>query len=457
MAEGENVVKRVKPHDDKAERGVIASMLMDREAISDVSALLNKEDFYNAQYGYLYEAIVVLYNEGKAVDEILLAEQLKKMGLPEEITGLNYLGEILADTQTSAFAKQYAEIIRNKSYLRKLIKASEDHMKMAYEGKGEVDEILETAEQDMFTLVQGRSGKNDFDNIRQVVVDVIGDIEAATKTRGRVNGLRTGFKELDNMLTGLHGGELILVAARPSMGKTAFVLNIAHHVAYKERIPVAMFSLEMSSKQLVTRLVAVDSMVDAKSIKTGDLKDGDWTKIIESTNNIANSPIFIMDNSAITISEMRSKCRKLKQQEDIGLIIIDYLQLMSAAGRVESRQLFIAEVSRALKSIARELDVPVIALSQLSRAVDSRPDHKPVLADLRESGAIEQDADVVMFIYRDDYYNPETTEKPGVAEIIIAKQRNGSTGPIELAWISKYTKFANLSIEKSGGAPPKQG
>ncbi len=457
MAEGENVVKRVKPHDDKAERGVIASMLMDREAISDVSALLNKEDFYNAQYGYLYEAIVALYNEGKAVDEILLAEQLKKMGLPEEITGLNYLGEILADTQTSAFAKQYAEIIRNKSYLRKLIKASEDHMKMAYEGKGEVDEILEIAEQDMFTLVQGRSGKNDFDNIRQVVVDVIGDIEAATKTRGRVNGLRTGFKELDNMLTGLHGGELILVAARPSMGKTAFVLNIAHHVAYKERIPVAMFSLEMSSKQLVTRLVAVDSMVDAKSIKTGDLKDGDWTKIIESTNNIANSPIFIMDNSAITISEMRSKCRKLKQQEDIGLIIIDYLQLMSAAGRVESRQLFIAEVSRALKSIARELDVPVIALSQLSRAVDSRPDHKPVLADLRESGAIEQDADVVMFIYRDDYYNPETTEKPGVAEIIIAKQRNGSTGPIELAWISKYTKFANLSIEKSGGAPPKQG
>ena len=457
MAEGENVVKRVKPHDDKAERGVIASMLMDREAISNVSALLNKEDFYNAQYGYLYEAIVTLYNEGKAVDEILLAEQLKKMGLPEEITGLNYLGEILADTQTSAFAKQYAEIIRNKSYLRKLIKASEDHMKMAYEGKGEVDEILEIAEQDMFTLVQGRSGKNDFDNIRQVVVDVIGDIEAATKTRGRVNGLRTGFKELDNMLTGLHGGELILVAARPSMGKTAFVLNIAHHVAYKERIPVAMFSLEMSSKQLVTRLVAVDSMVDAKSIKTGDLKDGDWTKIIESTNNIANSPIFIMDNSAITISEMRSKCRKLKQQEDIGLIIIDYLQLMSAAGRVESRQLFIAEVSRALKSIARELDVPVIALSQLSRAVDSRPDHKPVLADLRESGAIEQDADVVMFIYRDDYYNPETTEKPGVAEIIIAKQRNGSTGPIELAWISKYTKFANLSIEKSGGAPPKQG
>ena len=457
MAEGENVVKRIKPHDDKAERGVIASMLMDREAISEVSAVINKEDFYNAQYGYLYEAIVSLYNEGKAVDEILLGEKLKQMGLPEEITGLGYLGEILADTQTSAFAKNYAEIIRNKSYLRKLIKASEDHMKMAYEEKGEVDEILETAEQDMFTLVQGRSGKNDFDNIRQVVVDVIGDIEAATKTRGRVNGLRTGFKELDNMLTGMHGGELILVAARPSMGKTAFVLNIAHHVAYKERIPVAMFSLEMSSRQLVTRLIAVDSMVDAKSIKTGDLKDGDWTKIIESTNNIANSPIFIMDNSAITVSEMRSKCRKLKQQEDIGLIIIDYLQLMTAAGKVESRQLFIAEVSRALKSIARELDVPVIALSQLSRAVDSRPDHKPVLADLRESGAIEQDADVVMFIYRDDYYNPETTEKPGVAEIIIAKQRNGSTGPIELAWISKYTKFANLSIEKSGGAPPKQG
>ena len=445
----ENIIKRIPPHDINAERSVIGSMLMDRDAISEVSAILIKEDFYNTQYGLIFDAMVDLYNEGKPVDEIILGEKLREKGAPEEICALGFLGDILANVPTAAFAKDYAGIVKDKSYLRKMIKLADGISAQAYEGADSVDKIMENAESDIFGLMQNKTGSKDFQPIRSIVVDVIGEIEAASRNKGKINGLRTGFTDLDNMLTGLHGGELILVAARPSMGKTAFVLNIAHHVSTRENTPVVIFSLEMGREQLVTRLVAVDSMVDAKNLKTGDISDSDWTKIIKSADDLAGVDVFIDDNSSINMAELRTKCRKLKQTEGIGLIIIDYLQLMSSANsKAESRQLFISEVSRSLKALARELNVPVIALSQLNRAVDSRPDHKPVLADLRESGAIEQDADVVMFIYRDDYYNPETTEKPGVADIIIAKQRNGSTGTVELAWLGKYTKFANLARQK---------
>ena len=444
----ENTIKRIPPHDMNAERSVIGSMLMDRDAISEVSAILTKEDFYNTQYGIIFDAMVDLYNEGKPVDEIILGEKLREKGAPEDICSLGFLGEILANVPTAAFAKDYAGIVKDKAYLRRLIKLADSISARSYEGLEGVDRIMESAESDMFALMQKRTGSTDFQPIKNIVVDVIGEIEAASQTKGKINGLRTGFTDLDNMLTGLHGGELLLVAARPSMGKTAFVLNIAHHVAIREEIPVVVFSLEMGREQLVTRLLAVDSMVEARSLKTGDISDNDWTKIIKSADDLAGVNVFIDDNSSITMAELRTKCRKLKQTEGIGLIIIDYLQLMSSNGKVESRQLFISEVSRSLKALARELNVPVIALSQLNRAVDSRPDHRPVLADLRESGAIEQDADVVMFIYRDDYYNPDTTEKPGVAEIIVAKQRNGATGPVELAWLSKYTKFANLARPK---------
>ena len=444
MAE-DNTIRRIPPHDISAERSVIGSMLMDRDAISEVSAILTKEDFYNTQYGIIFDAMVELYDEGKPVDEVILGEKLREKGAPEEVSGLSFLGEILANVPTAAFAKDYAGIVKDKAYLRRLIKLSDSVSAQAYEGSDSVDTIMENAESNIFALMQQKSGSKDFQPIRNIVVNVISEIEAASQNKGKINGLRTGFTDLDNMLTGLHGGELLLVAARPAMGKTAFVLNIAHHVAVKERVPVVLFSLEMSREQLVTRLVAVDSMVEARSLKTGDISDGDWTKIIKSADDLAKVNVFIDDNSSITMPELRTKCRKLKQTEGIGLIIIDYLQLMSSNGKVESRQLFISKVSRSLKSLARELNVPVIALSQLNRAVDSRPDHRPVLADLRESGAIEQDADVVMFIYRDDYYNPDTTEKPGVAEIIVAKQRNGATGPVELAWLSRYTKFANLA------------
>lgn len=440
----ENSIRRIQPHNKEAEQAVIGSMLMDRDAIADVNDILNKDDFYNAQFGILFEAMVELYNEGKAVDIVTLTERLKAKDVPEEISSLSFIGEIISAVPTSANAKQYARIVQDKSVLRKLIKITDDISKDCYLASNDVENILENAEQAVFKLVQNRNGSEEFTPMKKIVVDVIGEIESAARNKGRINGLPTGFLDLDTMLTGLHGGELVLVAARPAMGKTAFVLNIAHHVAVRQNIPVVVFSLEMSKEQLVNRVLAMDSMVDAQSLKTGNLNDDDWDKIIESTEIVAKAPIFIDDNSSITVAELRSKCRKLKQTQDIGLIIIDYLQLMNASRPVESRQQFISEVSRALKGLARELNVPVIALSQLNRAVDARPDHKPVLADLRESGAIEQDADVVMFIYRDEYYNKET-EKPGIAEIIVAKQRNGSTGSVDLVWLGKYTKFSNTA------------
>ena len=439
----ENVIRRIQPHNNDAEKSVIGAMLMDRDVISDVADLLSKEDFYNAQYGILFENMVELYNEGRPVDLVTLSDRLKMKDVPEDICSPSFIGEIMSEVVTSANAKNHAQIVQDKAVLRRLITLSEGITNDCFSDSDKVEKILEDAEGKIFRLVQNRNGSSDFTPVSQIVVNVIGEIEEAARNKGKVTGLSTGFTDLDNMLTGLHGGELLLVAARPAMGKTAFVLNIAHDLAVVHKKPCAIFSLEMSKEQLISRMIAIDAMVDSKSMKLGNMPDEDWDKVIESVDDIARAPLFIDDNSAITVSELRSKCRKLKQTQNIELIIIDYLQLMSSNRPVESRQQFISDVSRALKNIARELNVPVIALSQLSRAVDGRTDHKPVLSDLRESGAIEQDADVVMFIYRDEYYNPETTTKPQTAEIIIAKQRNGETGSIDLRWIGKYTKFAD--------------
>ena len=447
MADSENVVRRVLPHDSGAERGIIGSMMMSPDAISQAAGTLLKEDFYNTQYGLLFEAMVQLNNKGREVDEITLGEQLRQMGAPEEISGLSYIGEILAEVQTAVFVKDYCRIVKDKADLRRLIRMTERLQAECYNAQDDVANILERGEEEIFQLAQGRGAEADFQPIRKTTIEVIGQIEKAARNKGKINGLPTGFTDLDQKLTGLHEGELILVAARPAMGKTAFVLNIAHHVATRENVPVAIFSLEMGKDQLVSRLMAMDAHVDAQSLKTGTLSEDEWKLVIESANRIAAAPIYINENSGITMAKMRSICRKWKQAYNIGLIVIDYLQLMSSAGRIESRQQFIADVSRALKGLARELKVPVIALSQLNRAVDSRPDHRPVLADLRESGAIEQDADVVAFIYRDDYYHKDS-ERPGVAEIIVAKQRSGSTGTVELFWIGKYTLFRNLAQEK---------
>ncbi len=439
----ENSITRVQPHNKEAEMSVIGAMLMDRDVISDAADYLTREDFYYSQYGILFDAMVSLYNEGKPVDMVTLNDRLKMQKVPEEVLSPAVIGEIVKAVPTSANAKHYAKIVQDKSSLRKLIRLCENTAKDSYIAGEKVETILDTAEQEIFRLVQSRNGGAEFTPMSRIVVDVIREIEEAGRNGGNVNGLPTGFTDLDNMLTGMHGGELILIAARPSMGKTAFVLNIAHDLAVMRKKPCVIFSLEMSKEQLASRMIAIDAMVDSKAMKLGNMSDDDWDKIIESTEAISKAPLFIDDNSAITISELRSKCRKLKQNHGIEAIIIDYLQLMSTTSHVESRQQFIADISRALKNLARELNVPVLALSQLSRAVDARPEHRPVLSDLRESGAIEQDADVVMFIYRDEYYNPETTTKPQTAEIIVAKQRNGETGSVDLRWIGKYTKFAD--------------
>ena len=435
-------IRKKQPYNMEAEQSVIGSMLMDRDAIATVNDMLTKDDFYNAQYGLLFEHMSALFKEGKPVDIVTLSNRLKENNVSEEIAGMKYIGDILDSVPTSANAKYYAQIVADKSLLRKMIKLNEDIEKDCYLDTDDVDGLLEKAEQGVFQLIKERNGGSDFTQIDKIIIDVIDQIEAASKMNTRVTGIPTGFIDLDNMLTGLHGSELILVAARPARGKTAFVLNIAHEVAVKKKKTTAIFSLEMSKEQLVTRMIAMDSLVNSQKIMTGQLAEDEWDKIADSTETIAEAPLFIDDNSAITIADLRSKCRKLKQNNDLSLIIIDYLQLMSTTKHVESRQQFISDMSRSLKVLARELDVPVIALSQLNRAVDSRPDHKPVLADLRESGAIEQDADVVMFIYRDDYYNPDT-EKKGIADIIIAKQRKGSVGSVELVWLQDYTKFAN--------------
>ena len=324
-----------------------------------------------------------------------------------------------------------------------VIKLNDDISNMCYLGKDPMEAVLETTEKKVFELVQKRN-TGDFVPIKEVVLNALEKIEVASKTGGSVTGIPTGFLDLDYKMAGLQPSDLILVAARPSMGKTAFVLNIAQHVAFKAKKSVAIFSLEMSKEQLVNRLFALEAQVDSQSLRTGNLKDDDWEKLIESAGIIGKSKLIIDDTPGISISELRSKCRKFKLEHGLDLIIIDYLQLMTGrvGGRSESRQQEISEISRALKGLARELNVPVVALSQLSRAVEQRPDHRPMLSDLRESGAIEQDADVVMFIYRDDYYNKDS-EMKNVAEIIVAKQRNGSIGTVNLTWLPNYTKFAN--------------
>lgn len=438
----ENIIKRVLPHSIEAEQAVIGAMLMDREAIVVASELLHGDEFYAKQHGILFDAMVELYNEDKPVDLITVQNRLKEKNVPPEISSLEFVRDLLNIVNTSANIKHYAQIVSEKALLRKLIKTNEEIVNDCYLGKEKVETILEETEKKVFQLVQSRN-TGDFVPIRQVVINALEKIEASAKTKGTVTGISTGFLDLDYKTAGMQPSDFILVAARPSMGKTAFVLNIAEHMAFKDDKCVAIFSLEMSKEQLVNRLFSLESRVDAQQLRTGDLKDGDWEKLIESANVIGKSRLIIDDTPSISIAEMRSKCRKYKLEHGLDIVIIDYLQLMSGSGRSDNRQQEISDISRSLKAMARELNVPVIALSQLSRAVEQRPDHRPMLSDLRESGAIEQDADVVMFIYRDDYYNKDSENK-NIAEIIIAKQRNGPIGTVNLVWLPMFTKFANM-------------
>ena len=372
-------------------------------------------------------------------------ERLREKEVPAEIASLEFVRDLVTAVPTSANIKYYAQIVADKSMMRRLIKLNEEIENVCYAGKEPLEAVLEKTEKSVFELLQRRN-TGDYVPIRQVVLNALERIEKASKNKGTVTGIPTGFIDLDYKLSGLQPSDLILVAARPSMGKTAFVLNIAQYVAFKKKKSVAIFSLEMSKEQLVNRLFSLESQVDAQALRTGNMKDSDWEKLIEGAGIIGQSQLIIDDTPGISVSELRSKCRKYKLENDLDLIIIDYLQLMTGSiGRSsESRQQEISEISRSLKGLARELNVPVIALSQLSRAVEGRPDKRPMLSDLRESGAIEQDADVVMFIYRDEYYNKDSEYKKQ-AEIIIAKQRNGPVGTVHLAWLGEYTKFANLS------------
>ena len=438
----ESFIKRILPHSAEAEQSVIGSMIMDKDAIVSVSEIITTTDFYEQQYAILYETMLELHNEGKPVDLVTLQDRLKEKDVPPQVCSLEFIRDLVTAVPTSANVRYYAQIVRDKAELRRLIRVAEETANECYLDKEKLDSILEKTEKQVFDIVQNR-GTKEFTDIREVVRRSIDSIEAAAKNQGSVTGVATGFYDLDYKTAGLQPSDLILIAARPSMGKTAFALNIAEYVALKSNVTTAVFSLEMSQDQLVKRVLAMNSRVDSQAIRTGNLSGEDWALLMESARLVGNSNLVIDDTSAISVSELRSKCRKLKLEKNLGLVIIDYLQLMTAGRKSESRQQEISEISRSLKSLAREINVPVVALSQLSRAVEQRPDKRPMLSDLRESGAIEQDADVVMFIYRDDYYNRDT-EEPGVSEIIIGKQRNGPVGTVKLAWQAQFTKFANL-------------
>ena len=440
----EPLIKRVAPNSLEAEQSVVGAMLIDRDAIQIAAEIVNPDDFYNRQLGTLFETMVELDREGSAVDVVTLQNRLREKNVPPAVSSVEFISDLVSMVPTSANVKYYAQIVADKSTLRKLIHVSEDTMNDCYAGTEDMDGLLNNVEKRVFQIVQKRN-TGDFVSIDQVVMNALNRIETASKMTGNVTGHATGFVDLDYNMAGFQPSDLILIAARPAMGKTAFVLNIAEYMAFHENKCVAMFSLEMSKEQFVNRLLSMESHVDSQHIRTGNMSDMEWEQLIESADVIGGSKLIIDDTPSISIQELRSKCRKYKMEHDLQVVIIDYLQLMSGGSgkSSESRQQEISEISRSLKALARELNVPVVALSQLSRAVEQRPDHRPMLSDLRESGAIEQDADVVMFIYRDDYYNKDT-EKKGIAEIIIAKQRHGPIGTVELMWLPQFTKFANL-------------
>ncbi len=442
MEENENILKKTMPYSHEAEQSVIGAMLMDKDAIYVAQDNLNSQDFYEKEFMLMFDAISALSLEGKAVDMTTVIAKLREMEVAPELCGMERIRQVIDATPTSANIKHYVDIVASKSLERRLIKTLEGLRDKAFSDNRPVDELLEDTEKEIFQIVQNRGGA-EFEDIKDVVYRTLRTIELAAKNNSRITGIATGLRDLDAKLAGFQKSDLILLAARPSMGKTALALNIANYVAVRSHIPTVVFSLEMSKESLVKRILSMNSRVNSETIRTGQMKDNEWADLMDAAREIGESGLIIDDTPGIKVSELRSKCRKLKLEKNIGMVMIDYLQLMSGSGHSESRQNEVAEISRSLKALAREIDCPVLALSQLSRAVESRDNKRPMLSDLRESGSIEQDADVVMFIYRDEYYNKDT-EKPGVAEIIVGKQRNGPTGTVEVKWIGEMQKFATL-------------
>lgn len=445
----EAVIKRTLPHSIIAEQSVIGSMLLDNETITAASEILTADDFYNHQYGQIFDAIVSLNEANQSADIITVQNKLKEKNVAPELYSIEFISNIVASVPTSANIRAYANIVYEKSMLRKTIHAGESIVNKCYQDAEPIEDIMEHAEKSIFKISQESRRSGDFVSIKDAVARTFLSIQEAAKSKGNVTGIRTGFTELDYKTAGLQRSDLILIAARPAMGKTAFALSLVEYVAVKSKVPTAVFSLEMSDVQLIKRILSLDSNVPLQSISVGDLNDNELTSTIESLSNIADSKLFLVDNvSGLTINDICSKCRKLKLEENLGLVIIDYLQLIQGSGKQESRQQEISNISRSLKALARELNIPIIALSQLNRGLESRDDKRPKLSDLRESGAIEQDADIVMFLYRDEVYNPGDDNK-GKAELIIGKHRNGEIGTINLAWIGKYTKYANAEYQVS--------
>ncbi|WP_120168928.1 replicative DNA helicase [Thermohalobacter berrensis] len=442
MTEQLQVMGKVPPHSLEAEQSVLGSMLLDKDSIITATEMLRSEDFYKEAHNEIFTAIIELHNRNEPVDLITLSEELKKRGTLEAIGGTTYLADLPEGISTTANIKNYCEIVKEKSILRKLIKASNEIISKGYEADQDINNIIELAEKKIFNITQNRTHEG-FSSIKNVLMDTFDKIEELFQNKGGLTGVPTGFIDIDNMTSGLQPSDLILVAARPSMGKTAFALNIALNSALKSDASVAIFSLEMSKEQLVQRMLSAESHVEIQKIRNGQLSEEEWPRLVRAMGPLSQAKIFIDDTPGISVAEMKAKCRKLKIEHGLDLILIDYLQLMQGDGTTENRQQEISQISRGLKGLAREMDCPVVSLSQLSRAPELRSDHRPILSDLRESGAIEQDADVVMLLYRDEYYHPDT-DKKNIGEVIIAKQRNGPTGTVELVWMAQYTKFLNL-------------
>ena len=434
---------KVPPHDAEAEQAVLGSMLTDRDAVISAIEVLKEEDFYRTDNRLIYSAILNLYNRAEPIDIITVKAELESLGKFEQVGGMEYLATLPDKVPTTANATKYINIVEEKSTLRSLIKAANEIIDLGYDPTEDVDYVTESAEKKIFNLMQNKDKKS-YTPIKDILVDSFTQLEELYNRKQHITGVPTGFTELDNRTAGFHGSDLILIAARPAMGKSAFALNIATNAAVRANVPVMIFSLEMSKEQMVNRILCSEAMVDSNKVRTGKLDEDDWTKLAGKIGQLAEAQIYIDDTPGISVTEIRAKCRKLKLEKGLGMVVIDYLQLVQGTNRRSgTREQEISEISRSLKILAKEIGVPVIALSQLSRAVEQRPDHRPMLSDLRESGAIEQDADIVMFLYRDDYYNQDS-EKKNIAEVIIAKHRGGSTGTVELLWLGSYTKFVNL-------------
>ena len=425
---------RIPPHDIEAEQAIIGSMLTDKDAVIAAIEILREQDFYREDNRIIYSAILNLYNRSEPIDIITLKAELKSMGKLEAVGGLEYIVQLPDRVPTTSNVEQYIKIVEEKSMLRALIKTADELITLGYDPTQEVEQVIDTAEKKIFEVMQKKNQKG-YSSMKDILIDTFTQLEQLYNQKEMITGVPTGFADLDYRTSGLHNSDLILVAARPAMGKSAFALNIATHAAVRGKVPVAIFSLEMSKEQMANRILCSEAMVDSAKVRTGKIDDEEWGKLAAASGELSEAGIYIDDTPGISVMEIRAKCRKMKLEKNIGLVVIDYLQLVQGSNRKGgSREQEIAEISRSLKILAKEINVPVIALSQLSRAPEQRVDHRPMLSDLRESGSIEQDADIVMFLYRDDYYN-EDTDKKNIAEVIIAKHRSGATGTVELLWL----------------------